>query len=176
MSTSANQHKQEAPAHVRCFVVTVSDTRTVETDKSGRLIAELLETHGHAVAGRRIVPDDKATISALLRETAEDPAVDAVLLSGGTGISARDVTVEAVQQLLDKELPGFGELFRYLSFTEDIGSAAMLSRAVAGSIGRTAIFAMPGSIGAVRLAMTRLILPELGHVMRELRKDAPPSM
>lgn len=175
MSISAEQHKQEAPTSVRCLVITVSDTRTVETDKSGQLIAQLLESHGHAIAGRRIVPDDGAEIVLLLQKAAEEPDVEAVLLSGGTGIAARDVTIEAVQGLLDKELPGFGELFRYLSFTEDIGSAAMLSRAIAGTMGRTAVFAMPGSTGAVRLAMTRLVLPELGHVMREIYKDARPS-
>jgi molybdenum cofactor biosynthesis protein B len=97
--------------------------------------------------------------------------VEAVLLNGGTGIAARDVTVEAVRAALHKELPGFGEIFRYLSFTEDIGSAAIMSRAIAGTIGHKAVFAMPGSTGAVRLAMTRLILPELGHVMREIYKD-----
>jgi molybdenum cofactor biosynthesis protein B len=157
---------------VRCLIVTVSDTRTAETDKSGGLIRRLLEAHGHPVAGHRIVPDEFGRIVALLREAAGDPAVETVLLNGGTGIAARDVTVEAVRSLLDKELPGFGELFRYLSFTEDIGPAAMLSRAVAGTLGRKAVFAMPGSTGAVRLAMTRLILPELGHVMREIYKDA----
>ncbi|WP_276354978.1 MogA/MoaB family molybdenum cofactor biosynthesis protein [Cohnella caldifontis] len=176
MSTSTEQHKREAPRRISCFVITVSDTRTEETDRSGGLIRQLLEEHGHAVAGYRIVPDDRATIAASVREAADDPAVEAVLINGGTGIAARDVTIEAVRGLLDKEMPGFGELFRYLSFAEDIGPAAMLSRAVAGTVGRTAVFAMPGSTGAVKLAMTRLILPELGHVMREIYKDAPKSM
>lgn len=165
------EHKRQAPHQVSCLVVTVSDTRTEATDKSGALIRQLLAEHGHAVCGYRIVRDEEAAISALLAETSRDPDVDAVLLSGGTGIAARDVTIEAVRNMLDKELPGFGELFRWLSFTEDIGSAAMLSRAVAGTMGRKAVFAMPGSSGAVRLAMTRLILPELGHIMRELYKD-----
>lgn len=172
MPTPTEQHKREAPDRVRCLVVTVSDTRTAETDKSGGLIRQLLEEHGHPVAGHRILPDEYGRIVELLKEAAGDPAVEAVLLNGGTGIAARDVTVEAVRSVLDKELPGFGELFRYLSFTEDIGSAAMMSRAVAGTVGRMAVFAMPGSTGAVRLAMTRLILPELGHVMREIYKDA----
>ena len=170
--TSAELHKQEAPASVSCLIVTVSDTRTPETDKSGQLIRQLLTDQGHTVSGHHIVPDEYEAIAAMLREAADDPAAHAILLNGGTGIAARDVTIEAVGSMLDKEMPGFGELFRYLSFVEDIGSAAMLSRAVAGSIGRKAVFAMPGSTGAVRLAMTRLILPELGHVMRELRKDA----
>ena len=167
----AAQHKQAAPRQVSCLVVTVSDTRTEATDKSGALIRQLLAEHGHITCGYRIVRDEEEAISALLEEASRDPAVDAVLLSGGTGIAARDVTIEAVRKALDKELPGFGELFRWLSFTEDIGSAAMLSRAIAGTMGRKAVFAMPGSAGAVRLAMTRLILPELGHIMRELYKD-----
>ncbi|TJY40954.1 MogA/MoaB family molybdenum cofactor biosynthesis protein [Cohnella pontilimi] len=171
MSTSTEEHKREAPARVRCLIVTVSDTRTPETDKSGALIRQLLEEHGHPVTGHRIVPDEYEMISALLCEAADDASVEAVLLNGGTGIAKRDVTVEAVRAALDKELPGFGEIFRYLSFAEDIGSAAILSRAVAGTIGSKAVFAMPGSTGAVRLAMTRLILPELGHVMREIYKD-----
>jgi molybdenum cofactor biosynthesis protein B len=165
------QHKQQAPRQISCLVVTVSDTRTEETDKSGALIRQLLSEHGHPVCGYRIVKDDFETITALLKEASRDDAVHAVLLSGGTGIAARDVTIEAVRGVLDKEMPGFGELFRWLSYTEDIGSAAMLSRAVAGAMGRKAVFAMPGSTGAVRLAMTRLILPELGHIMRELYKD-----
>ncbi|WP_255570451.1 molybdenum cofactor biosynthesis protein B [Cohnella sp. CFH 77786] len=172
MPTPTEQHKQEAPARVSCLVVTVSDTRKEETDKSGQLIRRLLEEQGHEVAGHRIVPDEYGIIAELLRAAADDPAVEAVLLNGGTGIAARDVTVEAVRSVLDKELPGFGEIFRFLSFAEDIGSAAILSRAVAGTMGRTAVFAMPGSTGAVKLAMTRLILPELGHVMREIYKDA----
>lgn len=172
MSESTEQHKREAPSSVSCLIVTVSDTRTPETDKSGQLIRELLMAHGgFRVAGHVIVPDEFEQISARLRDAGNDPAVEAVLLNGGTGIAARDVTVEAVSAALDKELPGFGELFRYLSYAEDIGSAAMLSRAVAGTMGRKAVFAMPGSTAAVRLAMTRLILPELGHVMREIYKD-----
>jgi len=171
MSSSTEQHKREAPSRVSCRIITVSDTRTADTDKSGQLIRQLLSDQGHAVAGHLIVPDDHEAIAAMVRDAADDPAVEAVLLNGGTGIAARDVTIEAVRSLLHKEMPGFGELFRYLSFAEDIGAAAMLSRAVAGTIGRTAVFAMPGSTGAVRLAMTRLILPELGHVMREIYKD-----
>jgi molybdopterin adenylyltransferase len=171
MPTPTEEHKREAPSRVSCLIVTVSDTRTAETDKSGALVRQLLEEHGHRISGHRIVPDEYEVIASLLRDAADDSAVEAVLLNGGTGIAARDVTVEAVRAVLHKELPGFGELFRYLSFTEDIGSAAILSRAVAGSMGSKAVFAMPGSTGAVRLAMTRLILPELGHVMREIYKD-----
>jgi len=165
-------HRREAPDTVRCFVVTVSDTRTPETDKSGRLMRELLEAAGYVVARSAIVPDEYERIAALLAEAEADPAIEAVLLNGGTGIAGRDTTFEAVRSRLDKEMPGFGEIFRYLSFAEDIGSAAILSRAIAGTMGRTAVFSMPGSTGAVRLAMTRLIVPELRHVMREIYKDA----
>ncbi len=170
-SSPAEQHRREAPKSVACRIITVSDTRTPETDASGRLVRELLERQGHAIADYRIVRDDYEGIRALLRKAAADPATDAVLLNGGTGIARRDTTYEAVKSLLEKEMPGFGEIFRMLSFTEDIGSAAILSRAVAGTIGRTAVFSMPGSTGAVRLAMTRLVVPELGHAVRELRKD-----
>jgi molybdenum cofactor biosynthesis protein B len=135
------------------------------------LIRQLLEEKGYTVAEYAIVRDEYDGIKALLREAANNKSVEAVLLNGGTGIAARDTTYEAVRDQLDKEMPGFGEIFRMLSFTEDIGSAAILSRAIAGTIGQTAVFSMPGSTGAVRLAMTRLIIPELGHVMRELYKD-----
>ncbi|MCD9024115.1 MogA/MoaB family molybdenum cofactor biosynthesis protein [Cohnella silvisoli] len=169
--TSTEQHRREAPSSVSCAIITVSDTRTPETDKSGQLIRQLLEETGFRIADYAIVPDEYEGIKELLRKAAENPQVEAVLLNGGTGIAVRDTTYEAVRDQLDKEMPGFGEIFRYLSFTEDIGSAAILSRAIAGTMGQTAVFSMPGSTGAVRLAMTRLILPELGHVMREIYKD-----
>jgi molybdenum cofactor biosynthesis protein B len=171
MTNSTEQHRREAPASVACAIITVSDTRTPETDKSGQLIRQLLEENGHTVAEYAIVKDEYEGISRLLRAAADNPNVEAVLLNGGTGIAGRDTTYEAVRDQLVKEMPGFGEIFRFLSFTEDIGSAAILSRAIAGTIGTTAVFSMPGSTGAVRLAMTRLIVPELGHVMRELYKD-----
>jgi molybdenum cofactor biosynthesis protein B len=171
MPTSTEQHRREAPSSVSCAIITVSDTRTPETDKSGQLIHQLLEEKGYTVAEYAIVRDEYDGIKSLLQQAAANKGVEAVLLNGGTGIAARDTTYEAVRDQLDKEMPGFGELFRYLSFTEDIGSAAILSRAIAGTIGKTAVFSMPGSTGAVRLAMTRLIIPELGHVMRELYKD-----
>lgn len=172
ISSSTEQHRREAPSSVSCLIITVSDTRTPETDRSGQLTRDLLLENGYTVAGIQIVPDEYERIQALLREAAENPAVEAVLLNGGTGIAGRDTTYEAVRDVLHKEMPGFGEIFRMLSFTEDIGSAAILSRAIAGTVGTTAVFSMPGSTGAVRLAMTRLIVPELRHVMRELYKDA----
>ncbi|PJW15083.1 molybdenum cofactor biosynthesis protein [Geobacillus sp. Manikaran-105] len=172
MSTAA--HKQEAPQTVRCKVITVSDTRTEETDRSGRLMIELLTEAGHEVVGYEIVKDEADAIRTAVLDSCRRPDVDAVLTNGGTGIAKRDVTIETVGALLEKELVGFGELFRFLSYTEDIGPAAMLSRAVAGVAMDTAVFCTPGSTGAVRLAMTKLILPELGHVVREIRKDRAP--
>lgn len=172
MLTSTEEHRREAPISVSCAIITVSDTRTPDTDKSGKIIHELLAEKGYTVASYDIVHDEYDNIKMLLREAADNPKVEAILLNGGTGIAGRDTTYEAVRDQLDKEMPGFGELFRYLSFTEDIGSAAILSRAIAGTIGQTAVFSMPGSTGAVRLAMSRLIVPELGHVMRELYKDS----
>lgn len=170
MEPSVHQHRREAPSSVRCMILTLSDTRTAETDKSGQCIRQLLEEAGHPVVAYRLAKDDRAIIQELLRQAIQDPQVEAVLINGGTGIAPRDTAYEAVKELLDKEMPGFGEIFRYLSFTEDIGTAAILSRAIAGVAGSTAIFSMPGSTGAVHLAMSRIILPELGHVMREIYK------
>jgi len=168
---SVEEHRKEAPSTVRCLIVTVSDTRTPDTDTSGQLMRSLLEEGGYEVVGYRIVKDEYEPIRELVRQAAEDVNVEAVLLNGGTGIAMRDTTYEAVRNTLDKEMPGFGEIFRYLSYAEDIGPAAILSRAVAGVCGNTAVFSMPGSSGAVRLAMTRIVVPELGHVMREIYKD-----
>lgn len=156
---------------VRCLVATVSDTRTIETDKSGHLIKELLHKEGHECVKHVIVPDEMAEIDQLISEGIENEQVEAVLLTGGTGISARDVTIEVVERKIEKEIPGFGEIFRMLSYTDDIGSAAMMSRAIAGVKNRKVIFAMPGSSGAVKLAMKKLILPELSHIIHELYKD-----
>ncbi|PLR77804.1 molybdenum cofactor biosynthesis protein [Bacillus sp. V3-13] len=169
MSTA--EHKKEAPKQVRCMVITVSDTRDEQTDKSGRLIIDLLEESGHSIVDYAIVKDEAEPIRAEVLKGAGNTAVDVVITNGGTGIAKRDVTIETVRALFDKEITGFGELFRMLSYQEDIGSAAILSRAIAGVIGDTAVFSTPGSPGAVKLAMNKLILPELGHVVRELRKD-----
>jgi molybdenum cofactor biosynthesis protein B len=169
MSTSSAEHRATSPAKVRCAVVTVSDTRTPETDTGGRTVVELLEAAGHAAAAREIVPDDPARMRPLLEEFARREDIDAVLLTGGTGLSSRDQTFETVTSLITKPLPGYGEIFRLLSFQE-IGPAGMLSRATAGLIGRTVVFTMPGSPNGVRLAMERLIAPELAHVVREARR------
>jgi molybdenum cofactor biosynthesis protein B len=147
-------------------VLTISDTRTAASDTSGDAISTALEAAGHVVAGRRIVHDDPDTVQRAVRAAVD---VDAVITTGGTGIAARDGTYEALSALFDKTIDGFGELFRFLSY-EQVGSAAMMSRAVAGTMGRTAVFALPGAEQAVRLAMEKLILPEIGHVVRELRK------
>ena len=162
-------HRADAPASTRCFVVTVSDTRTEETDRSGRAIAELLSGEGHDVAGKAIVPDDADRIRDAVARTIDTPDVDVVITTGGTGITRRDGTYEVIAELLDKRIDGFGELFRALSF-EEIGPAAMLSRACAGLARGTIVISLPGSENAVRLAMTRLILPELGHLVREARR------
>jgi len=163
---SVDEHRRAAPEHVRCAVLTISDTRTEATDTSGRAIAELLEEAGHAVAARSLVPDDPERIRAAVRELLARPDVQVVLTTGGTGISRRDSTYEVVSGLLEKRLDGFGELFRMLSYTE-IGAAAMLTRACAGVAEGRLLVAMPGSEAAVRLAMRRLLLPELGHLVRE---------
>ena len=164
-----HEHKHHAAKHVSCMVITVSDTRTEETDTSGKLIVKLLEQQGHSVVRKEIVPDEPEAIQTLLREGIASEAVQIIICNGGTGISVRDRSYEAVEHLLDKRLDGFGELFRSLSY-QDIGSAAMMSRAVAGIAEDTVIFSTPGSKGAVGLAMEKLILPELGHLVWELRK------
>lgn len=167
---SATEHKAKAPFSVQVFIVTVSDTRTMETDKSGILMANMLNENNHQVVERVIVVDDEELIRETVSRGIHNENIDAILLNGGTGISKRDVTYEVIENLLEKELSGFGELFRMLSYTDDIGSPAMLSRAIGGVSQNTAIFALPGSSGAVKLGMSKLILPELPHVIRELNK------
>lgn len=169
MSSVPHQHRSEAPQTVGCAVVTVSDTRTLENDTGGQTIVDLLETAGHTVVERRILRDEPGPMRQLLESLRDRRDVDAVLMTGGTGLGSRDQTFETVAALLDKPLPGYGELFRMLSYAE-IGPAAMLSRATAGLIGRTVLLTMPGSKAAVRLAMEKLILPELGHLVREARR------
>ena len=167
---SAEDHKSHAPKVVRVFVLTVSDTRSEDTDTSGQLAKERITAAGHVVAGYRIVKDEPAQVAALVRSIAEDGSADVLISSGGTGVSRRDSTYEAVSGLLDKRLDGFGELFRMLSYQE-IGSAAMLSRAVGGLVtgasGSLVVFALPGSSNAVRLGLEKLILPELPHLVFE---------
>lgn len=163
------EHKAGAPGATRCFVLTISDTRTEETDVGGRLICSLLCAEGHVVTDKRIVRDDPAIVRAAVEEQIRAPGVQAIITTGGTGISSRDTTFEAIDGLLEKRLDGFGELFRMLSYQE-IGSAAMLSRATAGIAGGRIVFCLPGSEAAVRLAMTKLVMPELGHLVREVSR------
>jgi molybdopterin adenylyltransferase len=160
------EHKATAPKSVGCFVLTVSDTKNPETDTSGAVIRELLTAAGHRVAGSAIVRDEPAEVARLVRDACARDDVQTVILTGGTGITSRDSTYEAVEALLDKRLPGFGELFRMLSFQE-IGAAAMLSRAQMGIHARRIVVSLPGSPNACRLALERLVIPELGHLLRE---------
>jgi molybdenum cofactor biosynthesis protein B len=162
-------HRQDAASKVPTAVITVSDTRTLETDTGGALVALLLQTAGHPVAWRRVVRDEQAAIAAAVTDALSDDGVRAVVVTGGTGVAPRDVTPESVEPLLERMVPGFGELFRALSFQE-IGSAALLSRALAGLARGRVVFVLPGSRGAVRLALERLILPELGHLAAEAVK------
>jgi len=166
---SVADHRAAAPSSVRCFVLTVSDTRTLDTDASGQAIAEMLTASGHQVVARVVVPDDPAAVLAAIRGHLDYGDVRAIITTGGTGLAARDTTCEAVMALFEKRIDGFGELFRMLRF-EEIGPAAMLSRACAGIANGRVIFVLPGSHSAVRLAMRRLILLELGHIVRELTK------
>ncbi len=169
MSTTVDEHRAEGPDRVQCAVITVSDTRTLETDKGGDTVIRLLTEAGHTLTQRPLVPDEPERIRTLLEKLAACEEVDVVLITGGTGIGSRDQTFETVVSLLTKTAPGYGELFRMLSYQE-IGAAAMLSRAIGGLLEKTVIFTMPGSPAAVRLAMEKLIVPELGHFVREGRK------
>lgn len=168
---SVIDHKKEAPNSVKVMVITISDTRDTTTDRSGQKIMELLQLAGHEVVQYQIVKDEQEKIKQALIAGCKNLNVDVILTNGGTGISSRDVTIETIESMIDKEMPGYGELFRMLSYQEDIGAAAILSRAVAGVANETAIFAMPGSTGAVTLAMNKLIVPEMTHVIREIRKN-----
>jgi molybdenum cofactor biosynthesis protein B len=171
-SASAESHRSEAAQRkgARCAVLTITDSRTVATDESGTLIERLLVDAGHQVTARSLVSNDESQIRSALEEALGRDDVDAVLCTGGTGLGKRDRTVEVVRALLDRELPGFGELFRMLSYLEQISAAAMLSRALAGSARGKFVAVMPGSRAAVELAMTRLLVPELQHALRELAR------
>lgn len=167
------EHRRQAPTAVKAYVITVSDSRTAADDTSGAAIARLLAEAGHAVLGRACVPDDAEKVRAAVREAPEE--ADAILLTGGTGVAPRDVTLEALEPLWEKRLPGFGELFRALS-ARQIGPAAWLSRAAAGTVaGGRLLFALPGAPAAVELALEELILPELGHAVGLARPPAPPE-
>ena len=166
---SVEEHNSHAPTSVGCFVLTVSDTRTEATDTGGQAIRDLVESAGHVVTGHAIVRDDPEHVIDAVARQLSDVRTQVIVTTGGTGITSRDGTFEAIDGLLEKRLTGFGELFRMLSF-EDIGAAAMMSRATAGTAQGKAIFVLPGSPAAVRLAMTKLILPELGHVVQQITR------
>lgn len=167
---AVTEHKDKAHHSVRCAVITASDTRMEETDTSGKKIKDLLAANHHSVAAYQILKDEPLQITAAVRALLERHDVDAIIINGGTGIAPRDTTFEAIQGLLEKEISGFGELFRMLSY-QDIGSAAMMTRATAGVAKGKVVVSLPGSTGAVELGMTKLILPELGHMLFLLRGE-----
>jgi molybdenum cofactor biosynthesis protein B len=166
---SVEEHKSHAPTSISCFVLTVSDTRTEANDTGGQAIRQLLEADGHSVTGHAIVRDDPAAVVSAVTGWLADARTRVIITTGGTGITSRDGTFEAIDSLFEKRLTGFGELFRMLSY-EQIGAASMMSRATAGTVEGKAIFVLPGSPDAVKLAMTKLILPELGHVVQQLSR------
>ncbi len=168
-SSPAHEHKHDAPRSLVCMVITCSDTRTPETDTSGHLIQQLLEKNGHRIAAYHIVKDDPGQITHRIALGMFNKALQVIIVNGGTGISRRDSTFEAVDSMLEKRLDGFGEIFRYLTYQE-IGSSAIMSRATAGIVNGSVLFSIPGSEHAVRLAMEKLILPVLGHLVKELTK------
>jgi molybdenum cofactor biosynthesis protein B len=165
---SVAEHKEKGKRSIRCFVITVSDTRDETTDTSGQTIKKFLSDEGHETAGYRIIKDEPAQIETLLGEVLGSNDTDAVIVNGGTGIAPRDGTYEVVSRFLEKKLDGFGEIFRYLSYL-DIGSAAVMSRAAAGTARGKILISLPGSKGAVTLAMEKLILPEIRHMVSQLQ-------
>lgn len=171
MSESVERHREAAPEKVQVAVLTISDTRTPETDTGGDAIQELMQKAGHEIVSRGIVKDDSPQIRTTLVDLLARPNVDAVITTGGTGIASRDNTYEVVERMIEKKLDGFGEIFRMLSY-EEVGSAAILSRSIAGSVGTKLIASLPGSRNAVRLAIEKLLVPELNHIVFELRKGA----
>ena len=170
-----NKHKKEAPKHLEIAIIVVSDTRYRKLkekrepeDLSGNLIKKLFVDHNQNVFSLDIIPDELEVIQEKVKNLLNKNNIDAIILTGGTGLSSRDVTIEAVSPLIEKEIPGFGELVRKISF-ETIGSSAMLTRALAGISNRKVIFCLPGSPNAVELAVKQLILPELGHIIKHAR-------
>ena len=168
MAQPHTPHPDSQPLAVYCAVITVSDTRSPETDRSGHLIQQLLQDAGHQIVDYLLVKDEPVRIQTHIRLLGQQPDLNAIILNGGTGIAPRDTTYDAIEQLLEKTLPGFGEIFRWLSYQE-IGSRAIASRAIAGVYQGKLIFSLPGSSNAVQLAMQQLILPELAHLVRQLQ-------
>ena len=160
------EHKKVSPQSVTCAVITISDSRTEQDDESGKLFREQLSQNGHKVLAHALLKNDAAAIRQKIAELLEQEELQVIITSGGTGLSHRDVTVETVSPMLEKKLDGFGELFRSLSYQE-IGTSSIMSRAIAGVTGGKVIISLPGSLGATRLAIEKIILPEIGHMVRE---------
>ena len=169
MTGPSEEHRTGAPTHIRCAVITVSDTRTTETDTGGQTLRDLLHQAGHQVLVREIIPDEPVPMRKLIATLSEREEIDVILLTGGTGLSSRDQTYETVSGLFTKLLPGYGELFRFLSY-DQVGPASMFSRAVGGLVGQTVLLTMPGSPAAVELAMEKIILPEITHLVQQARR------
>jgi len=169
LSESVEKHREAAPDYVRIAILTISDTRTPETDTGGDVIEELMSEAGHKISSRSIVKDDAPRLRTTLVDLLARSDVDAIITTGGTGIAARDTTYEVVDRMVEKKLDGFGEIFRMLSY-EEVGAAAILSRAVAGAVGAKFIASLPGSRNGVRLAVEKLLVPEISHIVFELKK------
>lgn len=168
--TASHRAESRALGALHCAVLTVTDSRTLETDESGPLARRLLEAAGHNIALHALLPNDEPRVRACVAEWLARGDLHAIVITGGTGLGSKDRTVEAVTPLFEKGIPGFGELFRLLSFQEQIGTTAILSRAVAGSANGAVIVSLPGSKAAVELALTRVLIPELRHLLREIRR------
>jgi molybdenum cofactor biosynthesis protein B len=166
---SYREHKKGSPQSVNCAVLIISDSRTEQTDESGKFLKQALSQNGHQVIAYAILKNDSEAIERKIRELLSQDELQVIITSGGTGISHRDVTVETVSSIMEKKLDGFGELFRSLSYQE-IGTASIMSRAVAGVIGGKIIICIPGSLGAAKLAIDKIILPEIGHMVREVTR------
>ena len=169
MSKTYQEHKQEAPKSVTCAVLTISDSRTEQDDESGRLIRQKLSQNGHRVTFYAILKNGADSIKKKIDELLRQEELQVIITSGGTGVSHRDITVETIYPILEKRLDGFGELFRSLSYQE-IGTASIMSRAIAGVVRGKVILCLPGSLGAANLAMDKIILPEIGHMAREANR------
>lgn len=168
--TAVDEHRGYAPKRLRFAIFTASGSRTEAADQSGQVLVDLVTAARHPVVERRVVPDDVVAIRTAVEAVLNGPRADVVVVNGGTGFSPRDVTLEAVTPLLQRAIEGFGELFRMLSF-EQVGAAAMLSRATAGVVDQSVVFVLPGSPQAVELAMRELILPEVGHLLGQVRRE-----
>lgn len=168
--TAAHRAESRALGTLNCAVLTVSDSRSESTDESGPLARRLLEDAGHNIAIHALLPNDEGRVRALVNDWLARGDLHAIVITGGTGLGSKDRTVEALTPLFEKEIPGFGELFRLLSYQEQIGTTAILSRAVAGSAKGAVVVSLPGSKAAVELALTRVLIPELRHLLREIRR------